>query len=187
MRRRKIDVPGHKPLRAEAKNNNNGAASGIRTQAALGTDHQKTYGGGRAKYKKKIRARENSMKKNSCTPINSKKYSCKGLKKIHTRNLITKKNSCSSKIPLPPHNFSNGPSLSNNRVHSALHRPFSQFTNGNLVPTTRFHRRLLIIQGSGGAGEPLRALFYTLLRQDESVLLYKPNSINSPIFMLSLS
>ena len=32
-------------------------------------------------------------------------------KKIHTRNLITKKNSCGSKIPLPPHNFSNGPSL----------------------------------------------------------------------------
>ena len=53
------------------------------------------------------------MKKNSCTPINPKKYSCYGLKKIHTRNLITKKNSCGSKIPLPPHNFSNGPSLSN--------------------------------------------------------------------------
>ena len=32
-------------------------------------------------------------------------------KKIHTRNLITKKNSCGSKISLPPHNFSNGPSL----------------------------------------------------------------------------
>ena len=52
------------------------------------------------------------MKKNSCTPINPKKYSCYGLKKIHTRNLITKKNCCGSKIPLaPPHNFSNGPSL----------------------------------------------------------------------------
>ena len=51
------------------------------------------------------------MKKNSCTPINPKKYSCYGLKKIHTRNLITKKNSCLSKIPHPPHNFSNGPSL----------------------------------------------------------------------------
>ena len=32
-------------------------------------------------------------------------------KKIHTRNLITKKNSCGWKIPLPPQNFSNGPSL----------------------------------------------------------------------------
>ena len=31
------------------------------------------------------------MKKNSCTPINPKKYSCYGLKQIHTRNLITKK------------------------------------------------------------------------------------------------
>ena len=52
------------------------------------------------------------MKKNSCTPINPKKYSCYGLKKIHTKNLITKKNSCGSKIPLPhPYNFSNGPSL----------------------------------------------------------------------------
>ena len=51
------------------------------------------------------------MKKNSCTPINPKKYSCNGLNKIHAKNLITKKNSCSSKIPLPPLNFSNGPSL----------------------------------------------------------------------------
>ena len=62
-------------------------------------------GGGRAKYKKNIRARENEMKKNSCTPINPKKYSCYGLKKIHTRNLTTKKNSCGSKIPLPPITF----------------------------------------------------------------------------------
>ena len=49
-------------------------------------------GGGRST-KKYIRARENKMKKNSCTPINPKKYSYYGLKKIHTRNLITKKNS----------------------------------------------------------------------------------------------
>ena len=51
------------------------------------------------------------MKKNSRTPINPKKYSCYGLKKVHTRNVIRKKNSCGSKIPPPPHNFSNGPSL----------------------------------------------------------------------------
>ena len=51
------------------------------------------------------------MKKNSCTPINPKKCSCNGLNKIHAKNLIAKKNSCSSKIPLPPNNFSNGPSL----------------------------------------------------------------------------
>ena len=63
------------------------------------------WGGGRAKYKKKIRARGKLNEKNSCTPINPKKYSCYGLKKIHTRNLITKKNSCGSKIPLPPITF----------------------------------------------------------------------------------
>ena len=51
------------------------------------------------------------MKKNSCTPINPKKYSCYDLKKIHTRKLIAKKNSCCSKIPHPPHNFYNGSSL----------------------------------------------------------------------------
>ena len=53
-------------------------------------------GGG--EYKNNICARYNQMKKNSCTPINPKKYSCHGLKKIHTRNLITKKNSCGSKM-----------------------------------------------------------------------------------------
>ena len=42
------------------------------------------------------------MEKNSCTPINPKRYSFYGLKKIHTRNLPTKKNSGGSKIPLPP-------------------------------------------------------------------------------------
>ena len=72
-------------------------------------------GGGRSTKKKSRKGKLNE--KNSCTPINPKKYSCCGLKKIHTRNLITKKSSCGSKIPLPPpphktHNFSNGPSLS---------------------------------------------------------------------------
>ena len=62
-------------------------------------------GGGAGEVQKKIRAKENLIKKNSCTPINRKKYSCKGLKKIHTRSLITKKNSCGSKIPLPPITF----------------------------------------------------------------------------------
>ena len=88
----------------------------------LGTDHQKTYGewGGGRSTKKNIRARENQTKKNSCTPINPKKYSCYGLKKIHTRNLITKKSSCGSKIPLPPaHNFSNGPFLTEVLRYSA--------------------------------------------------------------------
>ena len=45
------------------------------------------------------------MKKNSCTPINPKKYSCKGLKKIHTRNLITKKIPAARKFPSPPITF----------------------------------------------------------------------------------
>ena len=53
--------------------------------------------------------------KNSCTPINSKKYSCYGLKKIYTRNLITKKKFLrlgnSPRPPPPKKNFSNGPSL----------------------------------------------------------------------------
>ena len=40
------------------------------------------------------------MKKNSCTPINPKKYSCYSLKKIPAAR----------KFPTP-HNFSNGPSL----------------------------------------------------------------------------
>ena len=47
------------------------------------------------------------MKKNSCTQINPKKYSCHGLKNIHTRNVITEKYSCGSKIPHPSRNFSN--------------------------------------------------------------------------------
>ena len=69
--------------------------------------------GGRGGRSTKKNSRKGKLnEKNSCTPINPKKYSCYGLKKIHTRNLITKKISCGSKIPLPPsHKFSNGPSL----------------------------------------------------------------------------
>ena len=47
--------------------------------------HQKTYrggGGGRAKYKKKYSRKGKLNEKNSCTPINPKKYSCFGLKKF---------------------------------------------------------------------------------------------------------
>ena len=62
------------------------------------------WGGGRST--KKIFAQGKiKWKKKSCTPINPKKYSCYGLKKIHSRNLITTKNSCGSKIPLPPVTF----------------------------------------------------------------------------------
>ena len=62
-------------------------------------------GGGRQNTKKIFAHGKIKWKKNSCTPINPKKYSCYGLKKIHTRNLITTKNSCGSKIPLPPVTF----------------------------------------------------------------------------------
>ena len=62
------------------------------------------------KYSQKGKLNE---KKNSSTPINPTKYSCYGLKRIHSRNLITEKNFCGTKIPHPPppHKFSNGPSL----------------------------------------------------------------------------
>ena len=42
------------------------------------------------------------MKKNSRTPINPKKYSCYGLKKVHTRNVIRKKKFLRFKNPPPP-------------------------------------------------------------------------------------
>ena len=57
--------------------------------------------GGDVQKEKKVHTRENEVKKNSCPPINPKKYSCYSLKKIHTRNLITKNNSCGSKIAFP--------------------------------------------------------------------------------------
>ena len=51
-------------------------------------------------------------KKNSSTPVNPTKYSCYGLKRIHSRNLITEKIFAARKFPTPaPHKFSNGPSL----------------------------------------------------------------------------
>ena len=45
------------------------------------------------------------MKKNSYTPINPKKYSCYGQKKIHTRNLIMKKIPAARKFPTPTITF----------------------------------------------------------------------------------
>ena len=54
------------------------------------------------------------MKKNSCTPINPKKYSCYGLKKNSYKEFDNEKKFLRlENSPLPPHNFSNGPSLSN--------------------------------------------------------------------------
>ena len=70
-------------------------------------------GEGTGEVQKKYSHKGKLNEKNSCTPINPKKYSCYDLKKNHTRNLITKKHSCGSKIPPPPPiNIFNGPSLS---------------------------------------------------------------------------
>ena len=53
------------------------------------------------------------MKKNSCTPINPKKYSCYGLKKNSYKEFDSEKQflRLENSPPPPPHNFSNGPSL----------------------------------------------------------------------------
>ena len=77
-------------------------------------------GWGRTKYKKKKSRQGKLNEKNACTPINPKRYSCYGLKKIHKRNLITKTIPAAGKFPPPPppHNVSNGPSLSTAQVCS---------------------------------------------------------------------
>ena len=56
---------------------------------------------GAGEVQKKYSRKGKLNKKKLCTPINPKKYSCYGLKKIHTRNLITKKNSCASLMVRP--------------------------------------------------------------------------------------
>ena len=84
------------------------------------------WGAGAGEVQKKIFApvfaQGKIMKKTSCTPINPNKYACYGLKKIHTRNLITKKVPAARKFPSPPHpnNFSNGPSLSNHFMYCTM-------------------------------------------------------------------
>ena len=57
------------------------------------------------------------MKKNSCTPINPKKYSCYGLKKIPAARKFP---SLPPSPPPPSHNFSNGPSLSGHRTELTI-------------------------------------------------------------------
>ena len=57
-----------------------------------------------AKYKKKI-AQGKLKKKNSFTPINPKKYSRYGLKKIHTRNMLTEKKFLRLENSSPPITF----------------------------------------------------------------------------------
>ena len=77
---------------------------------------RKLMGGGTGEVQKKDSRKGKFNFKKFLHAINPKKYSCKGLKKNHTRNLIKKKNSCGSKIPLPPLPFSNGPSLNMSKI-----------------------------------------------------------------------
>ena len=58
-------------------------------------------GGGGGRSTKKYSRKGKLNEKNSCTPINPKKYSCYGLKKIHTKNLITKKIPAAQIFPSP--------------------------------------------------------------------------------------
>ena len=67
--------------------------------------------GGRAKYTKKKSRKGKLKEKNSCTPINPKKYSCYDLKKFIQGIWERKKILAARKFPSLPHNFSNGPSL----------------------------------------------------------------------------
>ena len=96
-----------------------------------------------------------NLKKNSRTPSNPKKYSCYGLKKIHTRNLITKKNSCGPKVPLPPppppppHNCFNGPSLNivgRFRLNNTLIYSYGLLYNCSVIIHTFFHLRVVLRQ-----------------------------------------
>ena len=59
-------------------------------------------GGGDGRSTKKHSRKGKLNEKNSCTPINPKKYCYYGLKKIHSRNLITKKNFALENSPPPP-------------------------------------------------------------------------------------
>ena len=59
-----------------------------RTSHVKGQTIRKLMGGGADEVKKKYSGKGKLNEKNSCTPINPKKYSCYGLKKIHTMNLI---------------------------------------------------------------------------------------------------
>ena len=56
---------------------------------------------GAGEVQKKYSRKGKLNEKNSCTPINPKKYSCHGLKKS-CKEFDNEKNSCGSKIPLSP-------------------------------------------------------------------------------------
>ena len=73
-----------------------------KTCLAEGTNHYKTYRGRQAKYKKKHSRKGKLLsEKNLCTPTYRKKYSCYGLKKINTKNLLTKQIPAAQKFPNP--------------------------------------------------------------------------------------
>ena len=61
---------------------------------------------------KKIHARENTKKKNSCKEEGKEVQRVSPAKKIPAQAKSEKKNSCKLKFPHLPHHFSNGPSLS---------------------------------------------------------------------------
>ena len=66
--------------------------------------------GGAGEVQKKNSRKGKLNEKNSCTPINPKKYSCYGLKKFIQGIWWRKEIPVARKFP-SPHNLSNGPSL----------------------------------------------------------------------------
>ena len=86
---------------------------GVRIPIVKGRTIRKLIGGGgEAKYQKKYSRKGKLNEKNSCTPINPKKYSCYGLKKNSYKEFDNAKKFLRlENSPPSPHNFSNGPSL----------------------------------------------------------------------------
>ena len=81
-------------------------------------------------------------------------------KKNPPRNLITKKNSGSSKIPLPRHNFSKGPSL--NRAGGAGGRLKPNQKKGAKIKGGKFSRLprcLFILHSSVEMNEKVQSLY----------------------------
>ena len=98
---------------------------GLNDTPSKGGTIRKLFGGGEegaGQVPKKYSRKGKLNEKNSFTPINPKRYSCHGLKKIHTTNLMTKKIPAARKFPTTPHphNFSSGPSLNQNYVFHFL-------------------------------------------------------------------
>ena len=62
-------------------------------------------GGAGEEQKQYSRKGKLNEKKNHARQLILKKYSCYGLKKIHTRNLVTKKIPAARKFPSPPITF----------------------------------------------------------------------------------